>query len=337
MNLPGLLVLACAVCAAEAPRSASPSDAFLPDTIHRPPVERGSERKRERVVEHDSIVYVAPAERLSIHRVSAPPAGKAGTREPTHIVLLPGPVGSAFSMRHITATLGARGLPVLVIDPLGMGRSAHPAHADYSLMAQARRIEAVLDTLRVARALVVAQGTSATVALRLAAVSPERIVGVLSLAGGPIDRQETTGVRLALALASLLDNPLGRAIGRRRFLAAVREQSASPAWCTPDIAARYLAPVEADLRGTFRTLRAMQAAVEPTRIETVLRQVRAPVHLLVGDHRTSHAPTAAQVTLLQHHLSAFTVDTVSGAGTMLHEERADAIVEAVLAMLARDG
>jgi pimeloyl-ACP methyl ester carboxylesterase len=204
-------------------------------------------------------------------------------------------------------------------------------------MAQARRIEAVLDTLRVARALVVAQGTSATVALRLAAVSPERIVGVLSLAGGPIDRQETTGVRLALALAPLLDNPLGRAIGRRRFLAAVREQSASPAWCTPDIAARYLAPVEADLRGTFRTLRAMQAAVEPTRIETVLRQVRAPVHLLVGDHRTSHAPTAAQVTLLQHHLSAFTVDTVSGAGTMLHEERADAIVEAVLAMLARDG
>jgi pimeloyl-ACP methyl ester carboxylesterase len=221
----------------------------------------------------------------------------------------------------------------LVIDPLGMGRSSRPTDADYSLAAQARRIAAVLDSVGVARTLVVAHGTSATLALRLAAAAPERISGVLSLAGGPIDRQETTGVRLALALAPLLDTPVGRAIGRRRFLAAIREQSAAPAWCTPDVAARYLAPIESDVRGTLRVLRAMQQAEEPSRIETELHRIRAPVRLLVGDHPTAHAPTAAQVALLQRQLAKLRVDTITGAGTMLHEERADAVVAAVLEML----
>jgi pimeloyl-ACP methyl ester carboxylesterase len=284
-------------------------------------------------VERDSTVQVAPDERLAVRLVGTPPTATDG-RTP-RIVILPGTVGSAFSMRHVTAVLAARGQPVIIVDPLGMGRSAHPARADYSLTAQARRISAVLESLGVGRALLVAQGTSATLALRLAADRPEQVSGVISLAGGPIDRQETAGVRLALALAPLLDTPLGRAIGRRRFLAAVRAQSADPAWCTPDVAAHYLAPVESDLRGTLRTLRAMHAAVEPTRIEHELRRVRAPVHLLVGDHPNSHAPTIEQVAMLQRHLAAFHVDTVARAGTMLHEERADTVAAAVLAMLDR--
>jgi pimeloyl-ACP methyl ester carboxylesterase len=286
-----------------------------------------------RVAERDSAVQVAPGERLSVRLNGMPALRGAASRVPTHIVLLPGPVGSAFSMRHVSAALCAHGLPVLVIDPLGMGRSSRPTDADYSLAAQARRIAAVLDSVGVARTLVVAHGTSATLALRLAAAAPERISGILSLAGGPIDRQETTGVRLALALAPLLDTPVGRAIGRRRFLAAIREQSAAPAWCTPDVAARYLAPIESDVRGTLRVLRAMQQAVEPSRIETELHRIRAPVRLLVGDHPTAHAPTAAQVALLQRQLAKLRVDTITGAGTMLHEERADAVVAAVLEML----
>ncbi|MFN5581070.1 alpha/beta fold hydrolase [Gemmatimonas sp.] len=294
-------------------------------TMLRPP--------EDRVAERDSAVQVAPGERLSVRLNGMPALRGAASRVPTHIVLLPGPVGSAFSMRHVSAALCAHGLPVLVIDPLGMGRSSRPTDADYSLAAQARRIAAVLDSVGVARTLVVAHGTSATLALRLAAAAPERISGILSLAGGPIDRQETTGVRLALALAPLLDTPVGRAIGRRRFLAAIREQSAAPAWCTPDVAARYLAPIESDVRGTLRVLRAMQQAVEPSRIETELHRIRAPVRLLVGDHPTAHAPTAAQVALLQRQLARLRVDTITGAGTMLHEERADAVVAAVLEML----
>lgn len=294
-------------------------------TMLRPP--------EDRVAERDSAVQVAPGERLSVRLNGMPALRGAASRVPTHIVLLPGPVGSAFSMRHVSAALCAHGLPVLVIDPLGMGRSSRPTDADYSLAAQARRIAAVLDSVGVARTLVVAHGTSATLALRLAAAAPERISGILSLAGGPIDRQETTGVRLALALAPLLDTPVGRAIGRRRFLAAIREQSAAPAWCTPDVAARYLAPIESDVRGTLRVLRAMQQAEEPSRIETELHRIRAPVRLLVGDHPTAHAPTAAQVALLQRQLAKLRVDTITGAGTMLHEERADAVVAAVLEML----
>jgi pimeloyl-ACP methyl ester carboxylesterase len=324
MIAPGLLLVISAVLVTLAPPTRWPLGSL-------------TRASTARVVTHDSSVLVAPAERIAIRLVGPLPIGSAGVGDATVIVLVPGPVGSAFAMRHVSAALAARGLSVLIIDPLGMGRSAHPAHADYSLTAQARRIEAVLDTLQVSRALLVAQGTSATMAFRLAGASAERIVGVLSLAGGPIERQETPGVRLALALAPILDNPLGRAIGRRRFLAAVREQSAVPEWCTSEVAAHYLAPIEADLRGALRTLRAMQSAVEPTGIEAALRRVRVPVRLLVGDHRTTHAPSAAQLSMLQRHVTSFTVDTITGAGTMLHEERADAVVSAVFGMLERPG
>lgn len=91
--------------------------------------------------------------------------------------------------------------------------------------------------------------------------------------------------------------------------------------------------MERDLRGTLRALRAMQGATEPTTLDAELRRVRAPVRLLVGDHPTPHAPTDEQVQRLQHTLAQVRVDTVARAGTMLHEERADAVLAAVLDML----
>jgi len=46
------------------------------------------------------------------------------------------------------------------------------------------------------------------------------------------------------------------------------------------------------------------------------------------------APTVEQVRLLQQSLSRFRVDTVARAGTLLQEERPDAVVRAVQALLA---
>jgi pimeloyl-ACP methyl ester carboxylesterase len=240
-------------------------------------------------------------------------------------------------MRRVTDALAAQHIPIVVIDPLGMGASSRPALADYSLTRQAARVTAVLDSLQIARVVVVAQGTSATIALHLAADRPSRIMAVVSLAGGLVDRQGTRGVRLALALAPALDNVVGRSIGRHKFVAAMRDQSSSDAWITDDVVRAYLEPYEHNLRGALRVLRAMNDAVEPVAIAERLSGVTAPVRLLVGDKASTHAPSAVQIAQLQRGLAHFTVDTIAGAGTMLQEERADAVVEAIRLSSSRVG
>jgi pimeloyl-ACP methyl ester carboxylesterase len=247
------------------------------------------------------------------------------------VVLLTGPVGSTYSMRHLAAALQQDGLAVLVIDPLGMGASAKPRGVDYSLTRQAERIRSALDQLvpPTAGVYLAAPGTSATIALRVAATDTARIRGVVSIAGGPVDKQGTSGIRLALALSPLLDNPVGRALGRRRFASGARDQSSDPSWVTAETVARYLAPVERDVRASFRALKGMYDANERRPIAEVLPSIVAPVRLIVGDKPLPNAPSAAQIALLVQSVRQLRVDTLPHSGTMLHEEQAAAVARII--------
>src|SRR3989442_15773646 len=82
------------------------------------------------------------------------------------VVLIPGLFGSEFGFRKLVPLLNAAGYRTIVIEPLGVGSSGRPAHANYSLTAQADRIAAVLDSLGVRRALVVAHSIGGTVGVR---------------------------------------------------------------------------------------------------------------------------------------------------------------------------
>jgi len=53
------------------------------------------------------------------------------------VVLIPGLFGSAFSFRRVTALLASEGYRTIVVEPLGVGDSARPKEADYTLTAQA--------------------------------------------------------------------------------------------------------------------------------------------------------------------------------------------------------
>ncbi len=313
-------------CAAAAlPFSALPSVAVPADR----PVDR---------IQHARMLRVAEGETLAVFTTRVPTAAAITTvGTPLTVVIVPGPIGSAFSMRHVTAALATEGVQTIVVDLLGMGASARPTRANYSLTGQASRIAAVLDSLHVARALLVGQGTSATVALHLAASQPARIAAVLSLSGGPVDAQGTRGVRMALALAPVLDNALGRAIGRRKFRSGVREQSAHDAWCTDSVMREYLRPYETDLRGSLRALKAMSESVEPVAIADRLPAVRADVRMLVGDKQSANSPTDAQIAMLAAKLPRFRLDTVARAGTMLQEERPDAVAAAIVTLLRSGG
>src|SRR6266571_4256316 len=63
------------------------------------------------------------------------------------VVLIPGLFGSAFGYRRVLPGLVDAGYRTIVIEPLGIGSSARPEHADYSLTAQADRVAAALDRL----------------------------------------------------------------------------------------------------------------------------------------------------------------------------------------------
>ena len=59
-------------------------------------------------------------------------------------MLIPGLFGSTFGFRNVIPGLEQAGYEVIVVEPLGIGTSARPERADYSLTAQAGRIAAVL-------------------------------------------------------------------------------------------------------------------------------------------------------------------------------------------------
>src|SRR2546430_6577011 len=110
------------------------------------------------------MVPVAPAESLSVE------AAGRGAR----VVLIPGVFGWAFGFRKLVPLLVGAGYRTIVIEPLGVGASARPEKANYSLTAQADRIAAVLDSLHVRNALVLAHSIGGSEAVRLRAADRMR-------------------------------------------------------------------------------------------------------------------------------------------------------------------
>src|SRR4029077_7658404 len=101
------------------------------------------------------------------------------------VVLLPGLFGAAFGYRKIVGPMAELGYRTIVIEPLGFGWSSHPRRANYSLSAQTARVAAVLDSLGLHKALIIAHSTGGSIALRLAYQRPDLVEGILSIDGGP--------------------------------------------------------------------------------------------------------------------------------------------------------
>lgn len=252
------------------------------------------------------------------------------------VAFVPGLFGSAFAYRRIVPPLVAAGYRTIVVEPLGIGGSARPARADYSLTAQADRIAAVLDSLRVGGVIVVAHSVGASMALRLALRRPELVAGVVSLDGGPAEAAATPSFRRAMRFAPLL-KLFG---GRRRIERAVRDNliaaSGDAVWVTEAAVRGYTAAATANLDATLDAFRGMAAAREPQRLDANLARIRCPVRVLVGGAPHQSGIGAADLALLAELLPDFAVDSVAGAGHFIHEERPEAVVDAVRSLDAAD-
>jgi pimeloyl-ACP methyl ester carboxylesterase len=270
-------------------------------------------------------VPLAPAESVA---VTVAGAG-------TPVLLVPGLFGSAYAFRDLAPRLVAAGYRTVIVEPLGIGGSARPPNADYSLTAQAARLAAVLDTLALRGTLVVAHSAAGAMAFRLAAGRPDLVAGIVSIEGGPIEDPVTQGFRLAMKLAPLLKLLGPGNLIRGEVRRQLRSASGDTSWVTEPVIDGYTAGATRDMDATLDAFRAMARAREPRLLASLLVRVSCPVRLLVGGARHRSAPRPEEIALLRDSLPAFAVDTIPGVGHYLFEERPEAVVDAVVALGAR--
>jgi pimeloyl-ACP methyl ester carboxylesterase len=253
----------------------------------------------------------------------------AGAETGAPVVLIPGFFGSAFAYRNVLPRLAQAGYRAIVIEPLGVGGSGRPEHADYSLTAQADRIAATLDRLGITQALVVAHSTSASLAYRMAYRRPGLVRGIVSIEGGPVETMATAGLRRAMELAPWIKLFGGVRLIRKKIRRNLVAVSGDPAWVNDSVVEGYTVGAARDLDGTLKAFLGMVRARERERLRPHLGEIACPVLLLLGGAPHDGGPRPAELSELAASLRAFTVDTVPGAGGFVYEEQPGAVVAAV--------
>lgn len=251
----------------------------------------------------------------------------AGAGEP--LVLIPGLFGSAFGFRTLVPRLNAAGYRTIVVEPLGIGSSARPEKANYSLAAQAERVAAVLDTLHVRDALLVGHSIGGAEAFRLAYRRPDLVKGLVSIEGGPTEATITPAFKHALRFAPWIKLFGGVKLVRRKIRSLLLSSSGDSTWVTDDVVHGYTAGAFRNLDATLKVYLAMANAREPEKLAPHLVEIRCPVRLLVGAARHDGYVPPDEVRLLQRSLRSFALDSVPGAGHFVHEEQPEAVIAAV--------
>jgi len=273
------------------------------------------------------VVSVAPAETLEVTVVGEGPA----------IVLIPGLFGSAFGFRNLIPLLAAPGRQVVVVEPLGVGSSARPERADYSLGAQAARIAAVLDTLNLRGVVVVAHSLGAGMALRLAYQRPDLVAALVSLDGGPAETVATPGLRMAAQAAPWVKLLGGVSLVRKKIRASLIKASGDSSWVTDSVVEGYTAAAARDLDGTLKAYLRMAEARERERLAPHLAEIRCPVRLVVGGAEHPEVLRDRDIELMTARIARISVDTLPGAGHHLHEEQPAAVAGMVERAVADAG
>jgi pimeloyl-ACP methyl ester carboxylesterase len=263
-------------------------------------------------------IEVAPGETLRTTSI--------GRGQP--VVLIPGIFGAAYGYRAVMGPLAAQGYRCIVVEPLGYGWSSHPERADYSFGAQTRRVEMALDSLGVTRALLVAQSTGVSIALRLAVGRPSQVSGVLAIDGGPAESPSTPGMRKAFKFGGFVAKlAMDESMLRYKVRREIVLNSGDTTWVTDALIRHYTAGQAADLSGSIEAFQRMSKSTKPEPLN--LQEFTGPVRLLVGGVEHPSEIPDEQRELLRERLTDFAADTIAGAGQFIHEEQPKVVVAAV--------
>jgi pimeloyl-ACP methyl ester carboxylesterase len=200
------------------------------------------------------------------------------------VVLVHGFGTCSFLWRNVGPALAITQHTAYAVDLLGYGESDRPFDADFGLAAQTDYLERALTALRVARAALVGVDIGAAIALRLAALRPERVarlilinpVGGEDIPAGDIRAMQRNTARFALRVSRGL-------FGASALLTPILEGSvADRSRMPPTLVGRYMAPFVGPEGVTH--LLALARAVRPTDLEDLdLTQVRAHTLVVRGE------------------------------------------------------
>jgi pimeloyl-ACP methyl ester carboxylesterase len=279
------------------------------------------------VVQAPHVTPAPPADALHVVSVGSGPA----------VALIPGLFGSVYGFRGLVPLLSSAGYRVVIVEPLGVGSSARPANADYSLAAQADRTAAALDTFRLGPIPIVAHSLGAAIAFRIAIRHPGLVSGVISIEGGPTEQATTPSFRRAMKFAPIVAFLGGVRLARHEIHNTLVDASGDPSWVTDSVVRGYTEGSVRSLGATIRAFQAMGRAREPELLAPRLHEIQCPVRLLVGGAKHDGGADPEEIELLRRSLASFAVDTVPGVGHYIHEEQPEAVMKALKRLEATIG
>lgn len=249
------------------------------------------------------------------------------------VVLIHGFGTSSFLWRHVGPALALTQHTAYAVDLLGYGESDRPFDADFGLATQADYLERALTALRVARAAIVGIDIGAAIALRLAAIRPERVARLVlinpvageDIPGGDIRAMQRNTARFAFRVSRGL-------FGASPLLSPILTESvADPSRMPPMLIGRYLAPFIGQEGVTH--LLALARAVRPTDLEDLdLTQVRA--HTLIVRGEKDGWVSAGVAQKLSAEIADCRVVTLPEVARLVPEEAPDELASIVAAFIS---
>ena len=270
-------------------------------------------------------VAVAPAESLRVTSMG-PATG------PT-VVIIPGLLSPAYGFRKILPRLAEAGVRAVVVEPLGVGWSSRPGDADYSHTAQGNRIGAVMDSLHLSHAVVLAHSVGVPMALRLATQRRGLVAGLLLMDGAATESAGVSGVKSALKFAWLIKLFAGRGRVRKEVRQGLIASSGDTTWVTDETIDGYTAGPAGDIGAVLRALKGMNDAVEPDSLKPKLPNLTVPTRMLVGGAAHRGGAGDGRIQTLHSLMPQMTMRVVFGAGLYIHEEQPEVVVQEVVNFL----
>jgi pimeloyl-ACP methyl ester carboxylesterase len=189
------------------------------------------------------------------------------------VVLIHGLGGHTYSYRTLVPDL-ARDHRVVALDLLGFGYSERVRDADYSHAAQARRVVGLMDALGIETASVVGHSMGGEIAMRVAAIYPDRVNGLVLAASVSGDRVPTLPpTPLIKPFLSGLSQLFGKRMLRRGFYDSSK--------ATDEVWQAYRRP--ATIRGSMD---ALYHILKDTRHDPPIQfaSIKAPVLLMSAEY-----------------------------------------------------
>ena len=248
------------------------------------------------------------------------------------IVLLHGFGTCTFLWRHVAPVLAEAGHTAYAIDLFGHGESDRTPDADFGIAAQAEYLDAAMTALRLARATIVGVDLGGDVALRLAAIRPDRAAKLVLINVPAFDELPARDIAVLQRSTARFAFKVTRGVlGAATLLQAVLEGSVAKAEFMPTrLLARYLAPFAG--RDGVNHLLTLGASIRRSEIEDLdLSDVRAPTLVIRGDHDEWVGRDIAS--RLAAEIPKATLTRVPAVARLIPEESPDYLCELILSFV----